>query len=339
MAKTVTMDKIALKVGASKSLVSKALSGKYGVSEAMRKRILLAAEELGYERRSAAAAVARLKNVTIAVEKDNFNNLSYWSKLIDAAVAELRRRDINVYLQILGDAEQDLLFEHKGRTEPDGLLFIGDIQWERVRSFQSTGVPIVWLDSTRSTLECDYVHTENFRAAYRMAELVVSKGHRNILYLGNPRYSISYSRRYEGLCAFAQDHPELGLAIRVVAAEDESLPYFDNDALMQQLTCKDRPSAIFACNDMAAIMSYSIVKELGLSIPEDISIVGFDNSRECIDVCPTLTTVNVSVISMALEAVRTLIARVADPAKEYEQKTVKADIVLRQSLAERNVRI
>lgn len=338
MAKTVTMDKIALKVGASKSLVSKALSGKYGVSEAMRKRILLAAEELGYERRSAAAAV-RLQNVTIAVEKENFNNAFYWSKLIDAAVAELRRRDINVYLQILGDAEQDLLFEHEGRTEPDGLLFIGDIQLERARSFQSAGVPIVWLDSIRSTLECDYVHTENYQAAYRMAELVASKGHRNILFLGNPRYSISYSKRYEGLCAFAQDHPELELVIRVVASEDENLPYYENDALVQQLTCKDRPTAIFACNDMAAIMSYSIVKELGLGIPEDISIVGFDNSRECIDVCPTLTTVNVSVISMALEAVRTLIARVADPAKEYEQKTVKADIVLRQSLAERNVRI
>lgn len=270
--------------------------------------------------------------VAIVVQKRYSAYNPYYSYLIDFAMLEFRRLNIQADL-IFMDQTPDRTFFIKSSL--DGLLLIDQLSEQQLNCIRETKIPFVWLDPPSFDEPCDHIHADNFVSSYRMAELVVSMGHKKILFLGNKNGHSSFYDRYRGLQTYIAEHLVLCLQLIELNFYPAKIG-FDADQLQEILKQQERPTAIFAVNDDTARMAADLLRKWGIRVPEDISLIGFDNLREANEYDISLTTVNISKIDLVMEAVNTLLHRIRYPNEELHLKTIKTDIVKRKSLANKS---
>ena len=255
----------------------------------------------------------------------------YFSHLVNLTMMEFKRQNIPVQLIFM---EQTIDNEYFQKSSLNGLLLIDQFSEKQLECIRKTGIPFVWLDPPSFEEPCDHIHADNFISSYRMAELVASKGHKRILLLGNKKAHISFYDRYRGLQTYITEHPNLCLQLMELDYYPAKVG-FDEDQLQMVLQRPDRPTAIFAMNDDTARMAIEVLRKWNIVIPDDISIVGFDNMREVTEFDAILTTVNISKIELAVQAVSALLNRIRNPQEDLHLITVKTDIVMRKSLGQR----
>lgn len=297
----VTMRDIGRLMGVSAVTVSKALSGKSGVSEELRQRIVQAASELGYVNPNAApTGPSRGLDVGILVPDRFFSPDSYYAMLYKELIQALTDAGHFGILEILtDDAETNLTLPHLVRSRPpDALILLGQPGKDYRRMISRQRIPVIFLDFFDPELNVTAVVGDNVFGAARMTESLIAEGHQEIGFVGDVRATSSIMERYLGFVSAMTAH---GLHIQPEWVLNER----NHQGTFVHLSFPDHLPTAFVCNcDSVAAWVIDRLKEQGLRVPEDISVTGFDDFLPSVVNAPSLTTFRIDHLAMIKTVVR-----------------------------------
>ncbi len=326
----VTLADVARRAGVSKVTVSNILNNRptaVPISEATRQRVLAAVQELGYYPNAVARALVRQRTDTIAVVLQFPAIFQGWSGFTNELMHGVSDKAIELGYDILmhtraqpsAEAEASVLMD--GRV--DGALLLRDYEDPLIDLLTERGFPMVLFFTRSHRDDVCWVDCDNVAGARMAVEHLIRLGHRRIAHLaGSPR-ACSARDRLQG---YRQTMAEHGLRIR----EDYIIPLHHGGAdlapLRELLCSPNRPTALFAWSDEVAFRALSLCNELGLKVPDDIAIVGFDSTPICEHTHPPLTSVRQPIYQMAADALTMLVQLIRGERVEPRLYTPSLDI-------------
>lgn len=286
-----TMKDIARRTGLGLATISSYFNGG-NVREKNRIKIEEAIEELHYEVNEVARGLKTNATKTIGVVIPELNNV-FCSEIITGMEDILRSHG---YATIVCDCRTDKNLEKEAvefltRKRVDGLINMPvDITGEHLKAFQKTGKPMILIDRQIHGVECDSVLVDNRSAAREAVYLLLANGHKNIGIIGGPKDVFTAQERMKGYC---EAHAEAGIPVR------ESLIYHGDYTIqggvkgLEELTRKNTDmTAVFVTNYEMTMGAVIGTNELGIKMPEELSVIGFDNLQFARACSPKLTIVS-----------------------------------------------
>ncbi len=329
--RSVTIRDVAKTAGVSVSTVSRVLNGKVDVSRDTKKAILSVIDDLGYSSNLAARSMrSQKKNLIGLVMPDiAYPYAIEIMKGVNRAVAE-SEFDLLVYTS--GDVRKSgrISSEQKyisllAKSLSDGVIVVAP-----ATSDFNIDKPLVSIDPVMSNPSFPAVHATNYQGALEAMEYLIGLGHRRIGYIGGRVELESANRRLMG---YRDALEKAGITIDEVLITSGD---FTTETGIQSgrdlLMLKDRPTAIFASNDQMAMGVYQVADEMGLRIPDDFSLVGFDNIPESKYL--GLTTVDQFISEMGYAATQMLIKIINDLPLEDQTYKVQTQLIVRSSCRE-----
>jgi LacI family transcriptional regulator len=339
MKRKVKISDIARQSGVSVATVSLALNHKPGVSESTRMRILEVANDLGYP---ASPPVNQGKNnqlTTIGMVVKTDQDIApqanpFYSKIIVGIEDVCRRDGINLLFATLPVDKNNRPVEVPQLLYNDavnGLLLVGTFV-DKTISFMSNRrtPPVVLVDGYSDTESYDTVISDNFRAAYQAVAYLIDKGHRHIGLVGSePNCYPSLKERRNGYLRALKEN-----GISAVSIADfninNSHGYEETILLLQ---AHPKITALFCVNDDVGSAAIRAVQDQGRRVPEDISIIGYDDTYIAVNTRPALTTMHVDTLALGRAAVYLLSLRMDNPESARMTLTTHTTLVERESVA------
>lgn len=318
----VTLGTIAQEMGLSKFAVSRALSGKSGVSEETRRRVQAMAAELGYVKPTASS---RAPSIALVFNDTDFINGELQLMVQAGVQAEAKRRGYQVIARWTHDADE---VESTMRGCQAGIL-VGPHVGEIVDRIDAIGIPIVRTSGFPDPLEAiDIVTGPDHEAGAAVAKFLIDLGHREIAYVhGAPRYRGRIERLY-GLREVLERYPDARLH------DMRFEPELTFTQAFQSLRAQGvKPTAFFCAHDGLAVTVVSELLRLGFRIPEDVTVVGFGDFSSATQISPQLTTVTLPGQEMGACCVRLLDDKLNEriAADQRLRITVAGRLILRDS--------
>ena len=338
MAKAVKLSDIAERVGVSTVTVSKALSGQKGVSEEVREKIHSIAEELGYQQPSAARKSQNHKNFNIGIlisERFLVKYESFYWQMYQAVATRATAKECFTMLEVIGKAEEEssrmpkLVQERK----VDGIIVIGKMMDAYLQHLNTeAGIPVIYLDYYNGREASDSVISNSYYGTYELTYYLYRMGHRKIAYVGTLLAMESITDRYFG---YQKALLELGLEQKKEwVLDDRHIETGEIDTVNMLQIPKDMPTA-FVCNcDLTASFLIKKLRENGYRVPEDISVVGFDNYLYPGLSDIQITTYEVDLKEMAKKAVYNMISKISNENYKPGIHIVEGHMVLKESVAQ-----
>ncbi len=310
MAKAVRLADIGERLGVSTVTVSKALSGQKGVSEELRRRIIRLAKEMGYVKSmpedKQEVKTSYTIGVVVAERYLQENQSFYWILYQEISKRAIGKNCFPMLEVISREAEDNREFP-KVVTEKkvDGLLILGAFSMEYVNHlFSDTGLPMLNLDTTNGWERCDCVVSNNLMGGYRMTNYLFELGHKRIGFVGTRLSTSSIDDRYLGFLKSLMEHGVERRDDWII--DDRSLDDGKIDRTKFVLP-KDMPTAFFCNCDLSAALLITKLEDSGYRVPEDVSVVGFDNYVSDQFAGIGLTTYEIDTKEMADRAVHIII--------------------------------
>lgn len=337
MAKNVTLADIAAEVGVSSVAVYKALADKPGVSDKLRKKIKEVAKEMGYTNGTSAKVEAskETRNIGVIIPELYYGySTTFYGQLYEKVVRALYKSEYFGILELLSSEDEKSIRIPKVMQsgKVDGLIFLGQIN-ERYIHFmvQQTQLPVIFLDAYIPRVIFDTVISDGYYGTYILTNYLIGQGHRRIGFVGRVDATSSISDRYWGY--------RKALRENLITYKDEwEIP--DRDEVGNTLeTIVENADGMdaFVCNcDATAHVLIQNLEERGYRIPEDISIVGFDDFLPLGTDNSRITTYAVDMERMADLCVKTLIRKING--KKYVEgiQIVTGRIIHKKSVAKRD---
>jgi LacI family transcriptional regulator len=307
----VTIRTVAEDAGVSVAAVSKVLRDAYGVSEAMRQRVQASIGKLGY-RPHAAARGMRGQTYTLGVLLPDLRN-PFFADIMAGVNDALERTQYQPLLGV-GQSETPLeqaLVDAMIDRQMDGLLLVGPrMRIDDVNAIAARVPTVVVGEHQPGAVGFDTVNNDDEHGGELAVAHLAEAGYRNILYfslqLPEPQGGVTTYREHGYRRAMAQ----FGLSrfIRVVLVQQS--PREVQSTARRLLESRNRPEAIFCWTDFIALQVLSVAREMGLSVPGDLALVGYDNTSYCDLAQNSLTSIDQSGQVLGLQAARLLIERI-----------------------------
>lgn len=331
---------IADRLGVSQATVSLVLNNKPGVSEETRKRVLKFIEEMGYDTNMLSKpALKNNGNIRFIVYKKHGRVVSdtpFFSALMEGIDSEARNSGYNLIVSYINEKDNKAEMLRILQENPSqGIIILAtEMIHEDIVDFKRLGIPMVVLDSYFISEKLDTVIINNIEGAYEAAKYIIKKGHTDIGYISSKIHINNFAERKEGFIKALNESGlefepkfEFKIGTTLEEAYQDMLVYLENNCPM--------PSAFFADNDIIALGAVKALKQKGFRIPEDISIVGFDDMPFCEILEPTLTTVRVYKQRMGMIAVRRLKSRIEGEAEENIKIEIMTELIERNSVIDK----
>ncbi len=339
MAKTVKLADIAAQVGVSTVTVSKALSGQKGVSEETREKIRWLADELGYRSPSESKKqiVEKHYNIGVLIQEvylDQYD--SFYFRMYQEVNKRAVARGCFTLLESISREnvlknELPILVQEK---KVDGLVVIGDMTKVYMEHLEAeAGIPVVCMDFYNDTIDLDTVISNSYYGTYALTNYLFRMGHEKIAYIGTIGMTNSITDRYLGYTKSMLEHHMPIREDYVIDDRDTQTGRMDLDKFFQ--LPEDMPTA-FVCNcDLAASYLVKKLRTNGYRVPEDISVVGFDNYLFP-GLCDIgITTYEVDISEMARRVVHKIVRKIANESYTAGVFIVDGHIVVKDSVARR----
>ena len=290
----VTIKQVAAEAGVSITTVSHVLNDVPGlrVNPATKQRILDVSSRLGYVPNGLAQSLRTQRSNTIGLIGDEIVTTPFASKLILGAQEVALARDTVLFVVSTGYQRhvEDREIEELLRRQVDGILYASMFHRSVSLPRQLSRVPTVFLNAECATPGVPWVAPDEVAGGRDAAQVLLDAGHRRLGFINNVDEIPASAGRLSGFLDRVSEAGVDASTVHVVAVESE--PAGGYAAAMELLAGPQRPSAIFCFNDRLALGAYRACAELGLRIPEDVSIMGFDNHEYVADgVYPGLTTI------------------------------------------------
>jgi LacI family transcriptional regulator len=327
--KNITILDVARESGVSYATVSRVLSGFAFVKEATRARVMEAAERLGYVANVQARTLAGGRSQVIGVLVPGLDN-SYIGEIMRGVDDELARVNYNLMLYTThrhyGQETSSVNTIANGLTE--GLILVVPlIPTAYLAALRSRGFPHVLIDQGEPTGTSSVVDSTSWQGAYDATRYLIELGHRRIGFIGGLVELSSASERLSGYKAALTDN---GLPYDPTLVTEGNFWQASGHLCAQKLL-PAQPTAIFAANDLMALGAMEALREAGLRIPEDISLVGFDDIPQVSITHPKLTTVRQPLEQMGRVAVELLLEQIENPENPARRITLATQLVVRDS--------
>lgn len=324
------MSDIAEQLHVSTVTVSKALSGKEGVSDELRQKIQQLADQMGYQKKSGKIEVSQSGCSIGVVTSQRFiekGHSFYWT-LYERILFHLAQLGHIGILEIIPDAPeyeaQIPRLAAEGRV--NGIIVMGKFQDSFRSALMHSGMPFVILDDFNGSFLQDSVISDGYYGMYTVVQHLIAMGHRRITFVGTVGATSSITDRYYGFCRAMQ---EAGISI----TEDHVLPDRDANGIVLPLDSLRQFPTAFACNcDSTAYTLLNMLKERGVRVPQDVSITGFDNFILSELTVPRITTYAVDVDGMSKETVKQLLRRIQNPKAPVQRQVVSGSLLMRDSV-------
>ncbi|WP_316862615.1 LacI family DNA-binding transcriptional regulator [uncultured Cohaesibacter sp.] len=314
----VSIKDVAFRAGVANSTVSHVLNGTASISSEVRARVLTAAKELGYlAKREMKATISVLDTILLAVNEEALpaseSNLFSWT-ILNALSNSCKTRGVKlVPSPAAGTLEPRQIVETAKAAEADGIIIINEDNSPFLEAVRSSGIPAVLINGEDQEMHMDSVAPGNRFAAKQATNWLISHGHQKIMHLTwNGRMTIS--RRLDGFLDAVDDHGIAREKAPIVRLEGYD-QQFAEDAIYRWLDehgGMDGVTAVFAASDNLAIGTMKALTARGLSVPDDVSVMGFDGVSLGELVHPPLSTVRVPLEQIGPAALILLEQRILD---------------------------
>ena len=333
-----TINDVALACGVSKATVSYVINGKRVLKSDTRDRVFRAMREMNYHPSAVAQGLSRKKVHTLGVlfgviDPVAFLSDPYAAGVLGGIVAQCQREKFNLTLftDIWKNCDLSAAPLSDGRT--DGILVMAPQMDSGVLEALSVlGIPIVAV-SAQFQKGVAMVDVDNFAGAQMAATHLIELGHRRIAYLSGNEDLASFEPRRAGFrAAFEARGIEVVPELVKTSHFDGSLAFEQTKALLK---LPQPPTAIWAGNDTIAFSVLEAARDLGVRVPEQLSVIGFDDIPTAARVTPALTTIRQPLQKIGEMATRLLIERIAEPTQiqSDEPHLLAPELVVRESTA------
>lgn len=339
MRKEVRLADIAKRLNVSTVTVSNALANQKGVSEELRERIKRTAAEMGYQPRSSSAlgtavSAKEIINLGIIIAENYLGNYPsfYWKIYQELTIASREKNCILLFEMLTHEAEEAKTFPlFVQNSQVRGILVIGEIGSAYLKALlEETDIPQIYIDFMKRGLPVSGVMSNNFYGMYQMVSYLIDNGHRDIAYVGTLQSNNSIMDRYFGYCKAL-------LVAGIPFNPDWVLDDRTMDGWMTEIKLPQNMPTAFACNsDLTASELVKTLKAKGIRVPEDVSVVGFDNYLYE-GLCDILiTTYEVNIKKMVQTALKMIIRQIQDPAMQKpEMAIISGHLVEKESVKKR----
>lgn len=329
----VRMADIAQRIGVSTVTVHNALAGNKGVSDEMRQKILTAAEEMGYQQMTAAAKREKnkggLRNIGVIISEKYLANYTtfYWKMYQELALIATDKNCMAAVEILKHEMEDELILPRiQEERTVDALIVMGEISRRYIHFMkQHTDMPIIFLDFYDKELANDAVITDNFYGMYLMTEYLFEQGFTKMAYVGSVNATSSIMDRY---CGFYKSQLEHGCEV----SKDWVIEDRDEKGAMNIEFPREMPE-VFVCNcDLAAGMVIVELEKQGYRVPEDISVIGFDNYLYPGFPDKNITSYEVNMRAMAKVALEKALKQMKNPSSGRGLSIVSGKIIEKGSV-------
>ena len=323
----VTIKDVAARAGVSHQTVSRVINNKEEVSPHTRSRVESVIRELGYRPNAIARSMVKGHTRTLGGISPNFTDYNFTS-MIESAQAEARRQGFFILTGSAPAADeiQQLLDEMLNRRV-DGLLVLNPRDDERYRyllPLAKEGLPIVYLKNSPKDEPVSSVVCDDKNGGYQAVSYLVELGHTSIATILGPENEECTLDRLDG---YHQALRDAGIETdpKLITAGDWTAKS-GGQAVQQLLQSKRSFSAIFAQNDRMAVGAIRALREAGLIVPQDISVIGYDDIPLVSYIDPPLTTIRQPIDKFGRYGAKLLIEAVQNP--NYKPKQIRLDVQL-----------
>ena len=330
-----TVYSIAKETGLSPSTVARALSGRGYVSKQARDKVMSVANRLDYSP-SYIAKVMRTKKTHRVLFCVTSSNIEFNAQLNEAIYRRLGEEDYFCLMNNTDDNDEDVLNQILKMREDiaDGTIMVAkNVTRSLIEQINHIGKPAVLINWTDQRLPGDRFHnvyTDVTEGVSIMVRYLIDRGHRNIAFVyGDPNQSTSKTR-YHGYCQ-ALNEAGLLLDSKNVFSMRDGMPAAA--AFEYIFSLSSRPTAVVFCNDTLAVSFISSCRQHGISVPQDISVVGMMNENISSICYPTLTTYDIRLAELGNTAADLILKTIQGEQKQFIEVRLHGTLIERDSVA------
>lgn len=331
-----TLKDVADAAGVSIAAVSLFLNDRPGISQTTRERIAAAIRSVGYVPRAAARRTLAGGIISLVVEQLPLpvHTDHFYAGVVHGLQAEAERLGYHLALSIVDPLHQGLP-RAIAEQQAAGVVAVGggDVTDALIERLAAAGVPLVLVDNTSRLRQVDSVLTDNQYGAYQLTRHLLELGHRRIAIIQGPEKYKSLEERYQG---YRQALREAGIKADDALMQpsvSQGVPRKGYREMQRLLQLDPLPTAVFAVSDRTAVGALDAIREHGLHVPEDISLVGFDGVSLSEHANPPITTVRTRNYEMGVVAIQRLDTLLNGRTSGPMKLVLYTDLVLRQSTA------
>ena len=307
----VTIKHVSELAGVSQATVSRVVNGTTRVSHDKKLKVEKAIKELGYRPNSIAQALASSRTGSVGVVVPELGG-SFFSGILQSIEGHLRRLGYHAVVTAGSNTEQGQRESVEfllGRRVDALILHTQQLCDDYLIALEAKGIPIVLINRVIPEMQASCIDIDNEEGARLATQYLLQKGHKRIACITGPLDKSDARGRLQG---YRRALEEAGLVYNPAIVSEASFTEETGVSAMQKLLRRGGHfTAVFASNDHMAFGAFEVLKREGFSVPEDVSLVGFDNVLFARYLTPGLTTVNFPIEEMSIEAVQLTIQKLS----------------------------
>ena len=326
-----TMKDIARIAQVSTSTVSHVINNSRFVSDEIREKVLKVVKELNYTPSALARSLKMKETKTLGLLVTATNN-PFFAEVVSGVEKYCHQHKYNLILSTT-DGEKDRLINNLQtlmQKQVDGLLLMCADSRLQMGKDLNLPIPAVIMDWWPTEESADRIFENSEYGGYLATKSLIEHGHRNIAIItGNLKKSLARNR----LEGYKKALAEAQISLRPEWIIESNFDFEGGLKGMDQLlSLNSRPTAVFASNDSIAVGAYQSLWRHGLQVPQDISIIGYDNIELAKYLSPPLSTINQPKAELGKLAVETLLQRLKNPSENYRTLLLQPELILRESI-------
>ena len=331
--KKTTLNEVSEYTQLSKTTISRVLNGKsreFRINRHTQERVIAAAQELNYKPQLIAQLLHKKPMRTIGIVMPNLSN-PFFASLASAISVEAKKHELFV---MLFDTQEDPVQEESALNKMleyrvDCIVIVPCGRDARKLEKINRTIPVVQVDRYFEESDLSYVSTNNFRGAYEAMSLLLNSGHRNVICIQGPTFSVTNRERIRGCRKAIEDYGEQ--CSLLVLGNDFSIQngYIEGQLALSR---RPRPTAIFAMSNTIMLGTMRAIKEHHLVIPDDISLLSFDDNIYIDYLNPPVTRVAQPVSSMGIAAIKMLVNSIQQEGELHSTMLLTPSIINRNSI-------
>lgn len=338
---------IAKLAGVSRSTVSRVVNNYPNVPKETREKVLKVIEEYDYVPHASARMLAGAKNRIIGLFiidlaertggiKNRITKSPYYLEFVSSVIEHASEKGYKVLVHIIHNSEgyKEIKECFYNKTISGGIFIGENDDDEAIKKIINAGYKVALIDQNVSkdndeNNKCIIVNADNFNGAYKATKYLIDCNHKNIAHITGDIEKFSSIERLKGYKKALQDS---NIPIKEdFIVKSKFLEESGYDSAKKLLSNDEKPTAIFTGNDKIAIGAMKAIKEANLKVPEDISIIGFDDIEECKYLNPPLTSMKMYLIDMAEIATNAIIKSIESEENVFDNYTVGVELIERDT--------
>ena len=325
-----TLDQIALECHVTKGLVSRALGGKNNVSDATREKIIRKATELGYDTSKLKAYKVSSNHVLLISSSRILFKEDFWQPIITSISSTLSRYNLIMeYFTFDEERIDDSLIKRLKESSCSAFIVMHVTPKQIMDVVIAKNKPTVVVDPKTFYTEATQFKFSNYDSVYLAVQRLINQGHKDIAFYGSDSHSTSFRERHEGFMACMEAHRGQVNPHSIIFNNDKK--DYANEEMLTDALQNNPITAIVCANDIIAMNAIKTIFKLEKRVPEDISVIGFDNIRTGEYMSPRLSTFNIPRQEIGEEVAKYVANSIKSRQVALSQIVIRCDYIERDS--------